>query len=113
VLLEDGGAIAGYASLSPWMPGPVYARTVEVSVFLAPGARGRGLGTHLLRAILSEAERLAHHVVIARVWAGNAASLALCHKCGFETVGLQREVGLQRGAWVDCVILQRLVPGPD
>ena len=108
----DDGTVSGYASLSPWMPGPIYARTGEASVFLAPDARGRGLGTALLTALLQEAQRLGHHVVIARVWSDNAASLSLCRKLGFENVGVQREVGRRRGAWEDCVILQYIVPEP-
>ena len=83
--------------------------TAEASLFLAPQARGRGLGTALMRALLDEAVRLGHHVIIARVWQSNAVSLALCRRCGFETVGVQREVGRRRGAWEDCVILQRLI----
>jgi L-amino acid N-acyltransferase YncA len=107
---DEMGLVLGYASLSPWMPGPVYARTVEASVFLDTDARGQGLGTTLLQTLLQEAQRLCHHIVIARVWAGNAPSLALCQKCGFETVGVQREVGWQNQSWVDCVVLQYIVP---
>jgi L-amino acid N-acyltransferase YncA len=107
---EERGQVLGYAGLSPWMPGPVYARTVEASVFLAADARGQGLGTLLLQNLLQEAKRLGHHIVIARVWAENAPSLALCQKCGFETVGVQREVGWQHNTWVDCVVLQYFVP---
>ncbi len=113
LVIEEQGSVVGYAGFSPWMPGPIYARTVEAGIFLDPGACGRGLGTALLRELLLEAGRLGHHVVIARVWADNAASLALCHKCGFVTVGVQREVGWRRGAWEDCVVLQYLVPNSD
>ena len=97
----------------PFLPGStgeVYAHTAEAGLYLAPEAQGRGLGTRLMRALLREAARRGHHVVIARVWADNAASLALCRRCGFERVGVQREVGRRRGAWEDCVLLQYLVP---
>ena len=110
-MAEGHGGVAGYASLSVWLEGPVYAHTVEASVFLASDARGRGTGTRLLHALLREAGRQGHHVVIARVWASNAASLALCRKCGFEMVGVQREVGRRRGTWEDCVVLQHVLPG--
>lgn len=106
IVAEQEGRIIGYACLSQWLSGPVYARTAESSVFLAPDSQGRGLGTRLMAALLEEARRLEHHVVIARVWSQNAASLALCRKCGYEIVGVQKEVGWRQGRWEDCVILQ-------
>ena len=103
---DQAGEVIGYASLSPWSPYPVYAQTVESSLYLAPGAQGRGLGTALMRLLLAEADRLGHHVVLSRIWAQNAASLAMCRKCGYEVIGTQREVGLRNGVWEDCVMLQ-------
>ena len=110
LVAEANGTVQGYAALSSWVRGDVYAHTAEAGLYLAPGAQGRGLGTRLMRALLAEAARRRHHVVIARVWAGNDASLALCRRCGFETVGVQREVGRRRGVWEDCVLLQYTVP---
>ncbi len=103
---EHAGEVIGYASLSPWSPYPVYRDTVESSLFLAPSAQGRGLGTALMRELLAEAKRLGHHVVLSRIWSQNAASLAMCRKCGYELIGTQREVGLRNGAREDCVLLQ-------
>ena len=109
LVAEDGGTVLGYASLSSWYETPVYAHTAESSLYLAPGAQGRGLGTTLMRALLAEAARVGHHVVLARIWSGNAPSIAMCHKCGYETVGVQREVGARNGVWEDCVMMQATV----
>lgn len=99
--------VLGYASLTAWSEGfPVYARTAESSLYLAPIAQGRGLGTALMRALLDAARQLEFHVVLSRIWAKNAASLAMCRKCGYEEVGTQREVGQRNGQWDDCVLLQ-------
>ena len=109
LLAEDSAAqsILGYASLTSWSEGfPVYLHTVESSLYLSPAAQGRGLGTALMRALLDEARRLGHHVVLSRIWAANAASLAMCRKCGYEVVGTQQEVGFRDGVWDDCVLLQ-------
>ena len=116
LVAEEAGQVRGYAALSSWVSGAVYAHTAEAGLYLAPAAQGQGLGTRLMRALLDEAARRGHHAVIARVWADNAASLALCRRSGFETVGVQREVGRRRGAWLDCVLLQFVVPsetGPE
>lgn len=106
LVAEANGDILGYASLSSWYDLPVYALTAESSLYLAPGAQGRGLGTRLMQALLAEARRIGHHVILARIWAGNAPSIAMCRKCGYETVGVQREIGFRHGKWEDCVVMQ-------
>lgn len=108
---ECAGEVVGYASLSPWSPYPVYDQTVESSLYLAPITQGRGLGTALMMALLAEAQRLGHHVVLSRIWSQNAASLAMCRKCGYEVIGTQREVGLRNGVLEDCVLLQIILAG--
>ncbi len=102
----DGPSLLGYASLSQWYDTPVYAHTAESSLYLSPNAQGRGLGTTLMRALLDEARRLGHHVILARIWSGNAPSVAMCRKCGYEIIGTQREVGFRHGQWEDCVEMQ-------
>jgi phosphinothricin acetyltransferase len=106
LVAEQDGDVLGYACLSVWAAGPVYAQTAEASLYLAPGAQGRGLGTRLMRALLAEARRIGHHVIVSRIWSQNGASLAMCRKCGYETIGVQKEVGRRHGAWEDCEILQ-------
>ncbi len=106
LVAEAGGEVLGFASLSRWYDTPVYAHTAESSLYLAPGAQGRGLGTTLMRGLLDEARRLGHHVVLSRIWSENLPSIAMCRKCGYETVGTQREIGFRRGKWEDCVVMQ-------
>ena len=110
LVAERDGLVLGYACLSAWAAGfPVYAHTVESSLYLRPDAQGQGLGTLLTQALLTEAKRLGHHVVLARIWSGNAASIAVCRKCGYELVGVQHEVGRRHGVWEDCVVMQVIV----
>jgi len=106
LVADTDGELLGYASLSQWYDVPLYAHTSESSLYLAPHTQGRGLGTTLMRALLAEAKRLGHHVVLARIWSDNAASIAMCRKCGYEVLGIQREVGFRHGVWLDCVQMQ-------
>jgi phosphinothricin acetyltransferase len=103
------GPVLGFGSLSPYRPRPAYATTVEDSVYVGADARGRGVG----RAILTELVRLAadhgFHTVIARTEGGNEPSIALHKACGFEVVGIEREVGRKHGQWLDVIELQLLL----
>ena len=50
LVAEEAGRIVGWASLSPWSHRDGYADTVEVSIYVADGLRGRGIGLALLKA---------------------------------------------------------------
>ena len=106
LVADTGQELLGYASLSQWFNTPVYAHTAESSLYLAPNAQGRGLGTTLMRALLEEARRFGHHAILARIWSENAPSIAMCRKCGYEVIGVQREVGFRSGVWEDCIEMQ-------
>ena len=110
VVAELDGEVVGFGSLAPYRSRPAYATTVEDSVYVRRDRRGLGCG----RAILSELIRLAtlhgFHTVMARIVGGHEASINLHRACGFEVVGIEREVGRKFGRWLDVVLMQRLLP---
>ena len=109
VVAEERGDVVGFGALSAYRDRPAYATTVEDSVYVRQDARGRGVG----RLILAELVRLgrAHgfHAMMARVVGGHEASIGLHRACGFELVGVEREVGRKLGRWLDVVLMQRLL----
>jgi phosphinothricin acetyltransferase len=109
VAVDDLDVIVGFGSLSPYRPRPAYRTTVEDSVYVAPAAQGQGVG----KGILSELVRLAgahgFHTVMARIVGGHEASIAVHRACGFELIGVEREVGRKFGRWLDVVLMQRLI----
>jgi L-amino acid N-acyltransferase YncA len=113
LVAEAGGTVAGYAYASPWRPKPAYRHTVEDSVYLAPGQRGRGLGRLLLEALLTGcADARVRQVIAVIADSGDPASVALHRACGFADAGRLSQVGYKHGRWVDTVLLQReLQPG--
>ena len=108
VAVRDG-EVCGFGSLSPWRDRPAYATTVEDSVYVRRDTRGAGCG----RAILAELVRLGtvhgFHAVMARIVGGHVASIGLHTSCGFQLVGVEREVGRKFGRWLDVVLMQRLL----
>jgi len=106
LVAEDDGRVVGYAYASSYRPRPAYARTRETSVYLAAEARGRGVGRLLYDDLLARLAADDVHAVVAIVALPNDPSLALHRACGFEEVGVMREVGHKHGRWVDTAWLQ-------
>lgn len=110
VLVADvEGAVAAWACLSPYSQRGGWGATVECSVYVGAGYRGRGLGPALLDAICAVGAHLGHAVVLARISADNEASLRMCAREGFFEVGRMLGVGTKFGRTLDCVILQRFL----
>jgi phosphinothricin acetyltransferase len=103
------GEVVGWGSLSSHNDRCCYQNTIEDSVYVKREQRGRGIGTMILKKLILEARRCGHHVVIARIDAGNEASLAIHASAGFEEVGRLREVGYKFGRWLDVVLMELLL----
>ena len=111
VACAGDGTLLGYAFSGPFRPRPAYAGTKEVSVYLADGARGRGLGRTLYAALLARLDRAPGvHTQVAVVALPNDASVALHRAMGFDRVGVLREVGHKFGRYVDTAWYQRMSP---
>lgn len=113
IVADVDGAVAGYASFGEFRGvWPGYRYTVEHSVHVHAGYRGRGLGSALVEALLPLAGARDAHVMIGGVDAANAASLRMHERLGFERVAHFRQVGRKFGRWLDLVFLQRFVDAP-
>src|SRR5207247_40596 len=105
----DGDEVVAFGALAPYRPKPSYARTVEDSVYVKDGWRGKGLGGLLLDALVEGARQRGYRSMIARVTAENDASLRLHERHGFVRVGHEREVAFKLGRWLDVLTLQRVL----
>jgi phosphinothricin acetyltransferase len=110
LVIEDGGAVLGWASLSPYRPRACYAGIAEFSIYLDRDARGRGLGRRLLTALIDAARARGFWKLVSRIFPFNTASRALCRTCGFREVGVYEKHGCLDGRWMDVVIVERLIP---
>jgi phosphinothricin acetyltransferase len=93
--------ILGYATSSQFRPKPAYATSVEVTVYLAPHARGRGVGTLLYKALFAALADEDVHRAYAGIAQPNEASARLHERFGFRYVGTYREVGRKFGRYWD------------
>jgi phosphinothricin acetyltransferase len=97
----DSQEILGYATSSPFRAKPAYATSVEVTVYLAPHAGGRGVGTLLYEALFASLAGQDLHRAYAGIAQPNEASRRLHERFGFRHVGTYREVGRKFGRYWD------------
>lgn len=108
VAVSPSGQVLGYALVSPWSGKSSYRYTVENSIYLGPGAAGKGLGRALLQALIEACEEIGLRTIVAVISdKGAEASIALHQKLGFEEVGRMGRVGFKFGRWLGTVYLQK------
>ncbi|MCB1694350.1 MAG: N-acetyltransferase [Pseudomonadales bacterium] len=107
LVIEDAGAVMGYASSAPLRPKQAYETSVETTIYLHPDATGKGLGrslyAHLIDTIASRDVHRAYGIVALP----NDASIALHESLGFEQVAHLHEVGRKFDRYWDTVWLEK------
>lgn len=106
----DGGAVLGWVAVTAVSGRCVYAGVVEHSVYVDPAARGRGVGSALLAALIESTEAAGVWTIQSGVFPENAASLALHRSAGFRVIGTRERIGRHHGVWRDVVLLERRSP---
>ncbi len=100
--------VLGYAYAGPYRPRSAYRYCVEDSIYLAPGATGRGVGRALLERLIERCAEIGKRQMVAVIGdSANQASVALHRTCGFRPVGTFEAIGFKHGRWVDSVLMQR------
>jgi phosphinothricin acetyltransferase len=111
LVAEHDGDIVGFARVRRYSERDVYAGVGEHGVYVATRARRLGAGRALLEALAQAAEAAGLHKLTSRIFATNAASIALHRAAGFRVVGTQRRHAQLDGEWRDAVVVERLI-GP-
>jgi L-amino acid N-acyltransferase YncA len=107
VALDADRAVAGYAYAALYRTRTAYRYTVENSVYVAPGALCRGIGSALMRDLIARCAHAGFRQMLAVIGdSANDASISLHAKLGFEMIGIHRAVGFKFGRWIDVVHMQ-------
>src|SRR5699024_9358656 len=84
VAIDADDRMIGWAAAGPVSARAVYRGVVEHSVYVAPHAAGRGVGSRLLGDLLDLADRSGVWTVQSSIFPENAASLRLHERVGFR-----------------------------
>ena len=101
--------VVGFASLSPYKERAAYRTTVEDSVYVSRDHPRLGIGRLLMHHVIGIAAESGFHSIMARIEATGTASRALHEACGFELIGVEREVGRKFNRWLDVAVLQLML----
>jgi len=113
LVAEKDGAVLGYAYAGAFRPRPAYRFIVEDSVYVAPDAKGQGVGLTLMQALITAAEAAGFRQIVAVIGDGHAdsASVRLHEKLGFRHSGRLEGSGYKHGRWLDTVFMQMSLNG--
>jgi phosphinothricin acetyltransferase len=113
LVAEREGTIVGYAYAGPFRARPAYRFIVEDSIYIAPEAKGAGIGKALMQALIDETTQLGFRQIIAVIGDGHAdsASVRLHEKLGFHHTGRMEGSGYKHGRWLDTVFMQLAMNG--
>jgi phosphinothricin acetyltransferase len=107
LVADEEGVIIGYASSSRFRERAAYDTTVEASIYCAPEAIGRGIGTTLYRALFEAIAREDINRIVAGITLPNLASVALHQSFGFEQVGIFTQAGRKFDRYWDVAWFER------
>ena len=103
------GQVCGYVYASRHAERAAYRYSADTTVYIAPEARGKGVGRALYTALLADLAGRGFHAAFAGVALPNPESVRLHESVGFERLGVYREVGFKFGRWHDLGWWQRLL----
>lgn len=108
IVAEDHhGVVLGYAYASAFRHRPAYRWSVEDSIYLAPKARGRGIGRDLLTRLIELCGESGFRQMIAVIGGSdNEASIRVHRRAGFRMIGTFEGSGFKFGRWIDTVLMQ-------
>jgi ribosomal protein S18 acetylase RimI-like enzyme len=106
-----GERLVGYVRSRPPTPLPENAHVWGIEGFaVLPAERGRGIGSTLLQALASHAQRAGARKVSLRMLSTNATARPVYERAGFVVEGVLREEFIVDGQAVDDVIMARHLP---
>jgi len=109
IVAEESGHVVGWGSLNVFNARPAYRHVGDFSVYVERAWRGKGVGHRLLERLIELAREIGYHKMVLSTFPTNGGGVRLYERLGFSRVGVYREQGMLDGAWVDTLIMEKLL----
>ena len=113
IVAEQEGVILGFAYGNMFRERMAYRFMVEDSIYLAPDAQRKGVGSALLQELMAQCTARGFRQMVAII--GDAenslGSIGVHRRLGFETTGRMEGSGFKFGRWLDTVVMQIALNG--
>jgi len=107
LVAETGGTVAGFALYDRFRKGPGYDATMELTLYVAEGRQGAGIGAELMEALIARATAAGLGVLVAGITGGNEGSVRFHERHGFALEGRLGGVGRKWGRSYDLILMTR------
>ncbi|MBW2243847.1 MAG: N-acetyltransferase [Deltaproteobacteria bacterium] len=107
LVVEEDGAVQGYAGSMPFRSKPAYATSVEATIYVASECQGRGHATRLYEALFSALADQDLNRILAGITLPNDPSIRLHERFGFRKIGVFTEVGRKHDQYWDVAWYER------
>ncbi|WP_139311114.1 GNAT family N-acetyltransferase [Paenisporosarcina indica] len=107
LIAEEKDQVLAWAKVLMTSARPVYAGVGEVSIYVHPSAKGKGIGKRLLNELINVSEEQGFWTLKAVIFPENQASISLHKSCGFRLVGTHERIGKMDGVWRDNVVFEK------
>jgi L-amino acid N-acyltransferase YncA len=104
--------VVGFSSYGKFRVWPAYKYTVENSVYVHEGYRGKGIAKQLLQVLIDDAKEKNYHAMIAGIDSSNEVSVKLHGQFGFVEVANFKQVGFKFGKWLDLKFMELIFETP-
>jgi L-amino acid N-acyltransferase YncA len=99
--------IVGWAGLQPVSARKVYEGVAEVTIYVHKDFSGKGIGSILMKHLVSESEKGGIWTLHASIFPENAASIKLHLNNGFREIGYREKIAQLDGKWLNTVLFER------
>lgn len=106
-VFEENNNILGWISITPISAREVYKGVGEVSVYIQPYAKGKGVGKQLLQHLIEQAKLSGYWMLQSSIFEVNEASIQLHKKSGFKIVGLRKGIARKNDQWMNTVLMEQ------
>ena len=106
---EENNEVLGFSSIGPFRAWTGYKYSVENSIYVKDGQRGKGIGKLLMQPLIEAAKEMKLHTIIAGIDADNKLSIDFHKQFGFEEAGHLKQIGWKFDRWLDLVFMQLIL----